>query len=38
MDMNTIAACDTSPSELCALEPFWPSRRMLAFDERCCAR
>jgi hypothetical protein len=27
-----------SPSELSALEPFWPSRRLMAFDEWCCPR
>ncbi|PIB73308.1 hypothetical protein CQY22_017300 [Mycolicibacterium brumae] len=27
-----------APSDLCALEPFWPSRRLMAFDERCCPR
>jgi len=21
-----------------ALEPFWPSRRLMAFDEWCCPR
>ncbi|WP_264010151.1 hypothetical protein [Mycolicibacterium flavescens] len=28
----------TAPSALCALEPFWPSRRVIAFDEWCRAR
>jgi hypothetical protein len=28
----------TAPSDLAALEPFWPSRRLLAFDEMCCTR
>lgn len=28
----------TAPSCACALEPFWPSRRLMAFDEWCCAR
>ncbi|ABK76033.1 hypothetical protein LI99_18565 [Mycolicibacterium smegmatis] len=28
----------TAPSDLAALEPFWPSRRLMAFDEWCCAR
>jgi hypothetical protein len=27
-----------SPSEISALEPFWPSRRLMAFDEWCCPR
>ncbi len=27
-----------APSELSALEPFWPSRRLMAFDEWCCRR
>ncbi|KAA0094203.1 hypothetical protein CIW49_25985 [Mycolicibacterium sp. P1-18] len=28
----------TAPSHACALEPFWPSRRFIAFDEWCCPR
>lgn len=28
-------ALAASPSELSALEPFWPSRRLMAFDEWC---
>jgi hypothetical protein len=28
----------TAPSALSALEPFWPSRRLMAFDEWCRAR
>lgn len=28
----------TAPSLLSALEPFWPSRRIIAFDEWCRAR
>jgi hypothetical protein len=28
----------TAPSVLSALEPFWPSRRLMAFDEWCRAR
>ncbi len=27
-----------APSDVCALEPFWPSRRLMAFDEWCCLR
>ena len=27
-----------SPSEVSALEPFWPSRRLMDFDEWCCLR
>jgi hypothetical protein len=28
----------TAPSRAYALEPFWPSRRFIAFDEWCRAR
>jgi hypothetical protein len=28
----------TAPSALAALEPFWPLRRLMAFDEWCRAR
>jgi len=28
----------TSPALLCALEPFWPSRRDDAFSGWCCPR
>ena len=27
-----------APSDVCALEPFWLSRRLMAFDEWCCPR
>ncbi|QHP86629.1 hypothetical protein EWR22_15415 [Mycolicibacterium monacense DSM 44395] len=27
-----------APSHACALQPFWPSRRLMAFDEWCCPR
>ena len=27
-----------APSDVSALEPFWPSRRLMAFDEWCCPR
>ena len=27
-----------APSDVFALEPFWPSRRLMAFDEWCCPR
>ena len=28
----------TAPSDVSALEPFWPSRRFMAFDEWCRSR
>lgn len=28
----------TAPSAIAALEPFWPSRRLMAFSEWCCPR
>ena len=28
----------TAPSSAFALEPFWPSRRLMAFDEWCRRR
>lgn len=38
LSMSERVIITPAPSDVSALEPFWPSRRLMAFDEWCCPR